>query len=211
MPQPTNPFDNILKFLEKTIIEPTKTILDNNFVGQNRQQEKVPLLPQNKIAIFWDYENFPLPKDIHPMIFFESLFPSGQQYSYVSKKVYGKTSSLPPIIQETLRKYEFEPIEVLSTGKQNEADLQMTSECAAFCSQSKDPLIVILISGDIDFYPLVHTLSNQGHDVRLICQNRKQIRKELKFIVPSIIDKDYVINGFNKLISELKKLRNILN
>ena len=71
--------------------------------------------PQNTVAVFWDYENFPLPKDIPAPIFFETLFPAGSSERFITKRVYSNPTILKPEIQKTFNDHGFEYVESIES------------------------------------------------------------------------------------------------
>lgn len=198
MSEKKNIFQIFGKLVEETLINPAMQLLEpKSRVGAKEKADSV--IPPTLIAVFWDYENFPLPKKITPEIFFETLFPSGLNYQFVAKRIYGNQSIFSPLLLKKLEKHGFEYIRGLPTGKPSSTDFMLVSDCASQCSKFKTPIVAIIISGDADLIPLVQNLSSQGHDIRLICQEKGKISPELHRIVPVIMDRQDIINGCQRL------------
>lgn len=129
------------------------------------------LFPKENVAIFWNYEDFFLPKDIPEKIFFPTLFPSSNEI-FLVKRVYGSPNRIIESLQHVFLQNGFEYIQGIGTGKSNSSDFIMSTDCIEYCTQQTPPLIVIIISGDADFLPLIQKLVQQGHEVRLIVRIR---------------------------------------
>ncbi|MFX0091432.1 MAG: C2H2-type zinc finger protein [Candidatus Hodarchaeota archaeon] len=199
---------NLKKFLEDVRENIVIPILE----GEKKRTQR-PVIPENKIAIFWDYENFPLPnpEKISPTIFLEALFPSGLDQNIETKRVYGKSEIIGSKLK-ILQEHGFEYRRGIATGKPNETDFFMGPDCASFCATSKFPLVVILISGDSDFLPLIQSILSKGqHDVRLICLDKKKLSPTHYRIVPVILDRQDIINKCQKLKSRLLSLSQMFN
>ena len=90
--------DNFVKLFEKQH--------DTQPESRNEIEEKVDEeiesfgIPQTKVAVFWDYENFPIPANVNESLFFEVLFSSGSEERIISKRVYSK----PEIIKHSYYK-----------------------------------------------------------------------------------------------------------
>ena len=167
-------------------------------------------LPENHFAIFWDYENFQIPSDVSAEIFFNALFPDSNDL-IVTKRVYGSATQIHSQLLLILQNHGFSYVKGLSTGKANSSDFIMYSDCIEFCTQHPPPLVVIIISGDVDFLPLVQKLSLQGHEVRLICQNKQKIHSKLHRTIPIIIDRKEILTTCKKLMGNLSTLSSVVN
>ena len=73
---------------------------------------------KTKVAIFWDFENFALPKSkMSAKVFLNSIQPSKRHYNVVAKKVFGKESHLNPHLSP-LKEADFAIIRTKSEEKQ---------------------------------------------------------------------------------------------
>lgn len=162
------------------------------------------------VAVFWDYENFPIPKGLDPVIFLETLFPLESNYNYVTRRIYGNLSNISPTIRRALDMLNFEHIKELISRKNNAADFIMTADCASFCAQSNSPLTIFLITGDSDFLPLISNLIKQGHNIRIICQDKQKLSQQIHEVVPSIFDKNDLMRNYQLLFSSLVSLSQLI-
>lgn len=210
MSERKNPLDIFGKLVEDIIINPTREFIEP-LLQPPKSPEKKSLLPETETAIFWDYENFPIPKDIDPEIFLEALFPLGQTHRYATKRVYGNTASFNSGVLEILKKNGFEHYIALETNKPNRTDHMIMPNSASFCAQYQTSLVVILISGDIDFLSTIQNISSKGHDVRLICRKKRKLNPTLKKIVPLILDNDDIKLRCKNLSQSLLSLSQMVN
>ena len=72
----------------------------------------------------------------------------------------------------------FEYRKGLLSGKDYEIDHVLMNQCIDFCSNYKEPLIVLLMVGDVDYISMVETLANNGHEIRIFCINKQRISKQ---------------------------------
>ena len=144
--------DNFVKILQKQLeISPEVKTNDITDIDDEIDKEIESFgIHQTKVAIFWDYENFPIPSEINDSLFFEALFSSSTEERIISKRVYSK----PEIIQSRLennKKNNFDYIQGILSRKKNEVDNILSKDCVQFCEKSNEPLLVVLIAGD-DYY-----------------------------------------------------------
>lgn len=142
---------------------------------------------KEKVAFFWDYENFALPKSkIADDLFFKMIYPSKKKYVVISKRVFSKKQHiqkrLPDIIGEG-----FEYYQTISTQK-NATDKILIQRCLEFCSSSEEKFVIFLITGDSDYISLIKKLVSLGHEVRLIYSSKEKISKEMERLVPIVLD-----------------------
>ena len=78
-------FDNFVKLVQKQLESSTeaKNIIENKIDDEIESFG----IPQTKVAIFWDYENFPIQSNVNESLFFEVLFSSGSEERIISKRV----------------------------------------------------------------------------------------------------------------------------
>lgn len=77
----------IFKNLKKLIEDVKANLIDPYFETLASKRQGI-VLPPTRIAIFWDYENFQLPKEIPSALFLEALFPLGLNQKIIAKRVY---------------------------------------------------------------------------------------------------------------------------
>lgn len=210
MSEKKNIFDIFGKIVEDIIINPSRQILE-----PVKQLGSIPtkqsLLPIPQSAIFWDYENFPIPREIRPEIFCEALFPSGLTHRIVAKRLYGNPTNIPEDILEFLENSGFTYQKGIETGKKGVTDHMIDADCASVCAKHPSPLVVILISGDRDFLQLIQTLSKDGHDVRVICQEKNRLSQKVRQIIPYVRDRQDINQSCQNLVGLLNTLSYMLN
>ncbi|MFX0086194.1 MAG: NYN domain-containing protein [Candidatus Hodarchaeota archaeon] len=203
-------FEIFGKIVEDMIINPSRQILE-----PIKQIDQIPikqtLLPVTQAAIFWDYENFPIPRNIRPEIFLEALVPSGISHRIVAKRVYGQQTNIPSEIVTFLETNGFVHQLGIETEKKGITNHVMEIDCATICKDYPPPLIVVLISGDRDCLQLIQNLSSQGHDVRVVCQNKKKLYPKLPQIIPHIRDRRDIIQSCQNLLGLLQSLSHTIN
>ncbi|MFX0093236.1 MAG: NYN domain-containing protein [Candidatus Hodarchaeota archaeon] len=205
MPEEHQIIKNIRKLFEDVKHNLIDPYLENL---ASKQWDSFPLT--TRIAFFWDYENVRLPKDVHPALFFEALVPSELNQIVVTKRVYAKQKDIASEL-ETLESYDFEYKEVIDTKKRNATDHLLMTDCGYFCGEYDYPLVVYIIAGDADYVNTIKKLSEKGHDVRLVCKNKRQISHELRHMVPSILDLQEILKKCEKLKLELNFLAQMLS
>ena len=123
--------NNFAKFIQEQL-DPTPEKFDPE--EGIEQEDDESRLPQAKVAIFWDYENFPIPKDINDHLFFETLFSSSNEERIVTKRVYAKEETIANKLK-VIKENGFEYIQGLLSGKKNAVDHQLMTDCIKFCSK----------------------------------------------------------------------------
>jgi hypothetical protein len=206
--------ENFAKNLRKQL-KPIDEVLHPQTTEERLEEEETILeedyqIPTTKIAVFWDYENFPLPKGINDMLFFESLFSSVTEEQYILKRVYAKPEIIQPKLS-LLEKNGFEFKQGLRSGKSNEIDHVLMLDCNEYCSTIQESLVVILIAGDVDYIALVEKLATNGHEVRIICDNKQKVTKKLQNVIPAIIDKSEITSHMEELDDKLRNLTALTN
>lgn len=156
---------------------------------------------KEKVAIFWDYENFALPKSkVAVELFFSMLYPSKKRFEIVSKNVFSKIQHinphLPVLIDEGFEFFE------TKTSEKNATDKLLIKNCKNFCTQNQEKVIIILITGDKGYIELIKFLVSNGHEVRLVHSSKEAISKEMKRLVPIVLD---INTLFKKRKSELER------
>ncbi len=150
------------------------------------------------LAIFWDYDNFPLLKNEDLDFFYDQIIPDEKAYNILVKKVFSLKEQIDRR-REFLEKKGFEIIEVPHTGKKNETDLEIFTQCIDFCNASKEPTSILLITGDRDFVFLTRRIIESGHDVSLICSDKSKLSAELRKRVPKVVDRNDLFKPKNYL------------
>lgn len=187
------------------MVIPAKPVLE-----EEENEEQILSIPQANIAIFWDYENFPIPNYMEDEMFFEALFPSGNEERYVMKRVYAKKEVIQQKL-EKIQKYGFEYKEGLLSGKANEIDHVMMMDCVEYCTEAQEALEVILMAGDADYMALIEKLAEQGHEVRIVCNDRRKVKESLQKIMPVIIDRLWIKEAIERINNQMFKLTSMTN
>ena len=91
------------------------------------------------------------------ILFFEALFPSGNEDRYILKRVYAKPDIIGSKL-DLLQSHGFEYKEGLLSGKKNEIDHVMMLDCIDYCSKNEEPLQIVLMAGDVDYISLIEKL-----------------------------------------------------
>ena len=110
-----------------------------------------------------------------------------------------------------IKENNFEFVQGLLSRKKNEVDTILITDCTAFCAKSEEPLLVILMSGDVDYLSLIENLTKDGHEVRLVCNSISKINQSLKDIVPSIYDLDRIKFMISQLENNLITFSSLTN
>ncbi len=156
---------------------------------------------KTKAAIFWDFENFALPKNkISAEIFLKLIQPSKRYYNVLTKNVYGIESHINPHLS-ILKEADFKIIRTISAEKQA-TDKKLKKSCLRFCSEHPEGLVIILISGDGGYIEMIKEIVSKGHEVRLIHSNKKNISQKMKKLVPIILDINTLIEKRKKQLSK---------
>ena len=204
--------DNFVKILQKQLVvsPEVKTNTMPDIDDEIDDEIESFGIPQTKVAVFWDYENFPIPSGINEFLFFEALFSSSAEERIISKRVYSK----PEIIQimlEIIKKNIFEYILGILSNKTNEVDLILITDGVQYCAKSNEALLVVLMAGDADYLSLIETLSKEGHEVRLVCNSINKISPSLKAIIPVIIDRNKILSSINQIKNNLYTFSSLTN
>ncbi len=207
--------ENFAKSLRKQL-QPIDNLLNNRIEAEKPEAleaeivEQVNHIPQSNVAIFWDYENFPIPNGFSDELFFEALFSSGNEERYILKRVYSKPEIIKSKIS-VLEKHGFEFKEGLLSGKTNEIDHVLMVDCVEYCTESDEPLLVVLMAGDADYMALVEKLAEKGHEVRIICNDKQKVSPSLQKIIPVIYDRKMLTNEIQNLNNQLYNLSCLTN
>lgn len=111
------------------------------------------------VAIYWDFENVRVPYQAKCLIDFAQ-----SRGNVVTKKVYSHWWRETWHSKCELYRYGFEQIDVLEEGK-NSADWQLKYDSIKELLSQLSPDIIILVSGDKGFAPLVRVLQDKGKRV----------------------------------------------
>lgn len=111
------------------------------------------------VAIYWDFENVRVPNQAKCLIDFAQ-----SKGNVVIQKVYSHWWRETWTSRCELYRYGFEQIDVLEEGK-NSADRQLKYDCIKGFFTQLSPDIIILVSGDKGFAPLVDVLQDKGKRV----------------------------------------------
>ncbi len=107
------------------------------------------------VAIYWDFENVRIPHQAKCLIDFAQ-----SRGNVVTKKVYSHWCRETWTSKCELDHYGFEQVDVLEEGK-NSADWQLKYDCIKELLSQLSPDIIILVSGDKGFAPLVGVLQDK--------------------------------------------------
>ena len=122
------------------------------------------------VAIYWDFENLRIPRRQVPWLkdlpqWLKDLAQS--RGCLVSRKVYSHWQPTTEKYKHILENRDFEVIDVKEKGK-NSVDRQLESECRQEFNSDLAPDILILVSGDKKYIPLVRDLQGLGKQVIIV-------------------------------------------
>ena len=67
------------------------------------------------------------------------------------------------------------------------------------------------MAGDADYTSLIEKLTEKGHEVRIVCNNKNIVSKVLKNIIPVIIDREMIIDRMKRLQNQLYQFMTLVN
>ena len=159
---------------------------------------------KRSVAIFWDYDNFPILKNEDLEVFFDQIIPQESSNQILVKRVFCTGEHINKR-RESLEKRNFEIINVPNTGKKNITDMEIFAHCIEFCLERKEePTSILLITGDRDYISLIRKITELGHDVSQICRDKKTLHQELIKRVPNTLDRNDLFSQENFLKYKLK-------
>jgi uncharacterized LabA/DUF88 family protein len=161
--------------------------LVNNLSKISEQMERVTKTPrfENNVAVLWDVEN------VHPRtdsLFMESFFDYVRKFGHLTvaqafadwgRRHLGKIASL-------LSDNHFELVHI-PRARKNSADISLVTHGIEIALQHPNIQTFILVTGDVDFRPLIKSLRRNGKRIHIVCD--VQIASEnLLILADSFID-----------------------
>lgn len=144
------------------------------------------------VAILWDIENV-TPKANSQFV--EGLIEFTEELGKLTVcRVYGNwTKTNLGRLSRRLSESGFELIHI-PNSKKNSADISLITNTVELIYQYPHITTIVLITGDADFRPLLHTLRRNGKDIHIIC-NSSNASEELLSLADSFKDYREIIPG----------------
>ncbi|KAG8093320.1 hypothetical protein GUJ93_ZPchr0012g20067 [Zizania palustris] len=123
------------------------------------------------VAIFWDIENCPVPSDVRPEDVAGNVRMALRMHPVVKGAVnmfsaYGDFNAFPRRLREGCQRTGVKLIDV-PNGRKDAADKAILVDMFLFALDNRPPSSIMLISGDVDFAPALHILSQRGYTIVL--------------------------------------------
>ena len=135
--------------------------------------------PKREVALFWDYENVPVPKN-YGGFFLQALRNFFQRHAPVCARIYAHKKVLhTDILQEIRRAGSFRVKWVTGTGANAVDKLMIQSTRDTLRARPKLPFLV-LITGDGHFRDLLRELGQVTGRTILICSSKNHNRRLFK-------------------------------
>ena len=145
--------------------------VSNNVRGFYNQLTIFHMSKIPSIGIFWDYENVPVWANGARVPLAEKILEKIKPKGHIKiQNIYGKWDPYDPILRG-LYALGFKPISV-PMGIKNSSDLKLAVDSIA--SIYEDNLeVVVIISADKDFIPVINHIKSRGKEVIIIAQKSK--------------------------------------
>ncbi|MDY6785771.1 MAG: NYN domain-containing protein [Cyanobacteriota bacterium] len=130
------------------------------------------------VRLYWDFQNVGLPQKKNFEKYIKLVLSFAQSKGKLqSAKVYAYWRKEQEAIEKEFNEVDFDCI-TLPDDVENNVDRKIIQNCQRQILQERKKSLIILITGDSDFLPLVSELKDRGH--RVIVIGRKQTSKKLK-------------------------------
>ncbi len=150
---------------------------------------------QSSFAILWDVENV-TPKA--KSLFIESLIDYGESHGkFAFASAYGDwTRGAIRNLADVLAEYKFNLVHIPSTRK-NSSDISLITQATEMIFQYPHIDTYIILTGDIDFRPLLLMLRKHGKKIFIICDSQN-VAEDLLTIADDYIDyRNLIVNYEN--------------
>ncbi|GLT47299.1 hypothetical protein SLA2020_210050 [Shorea laevis] len=123
------------------------------------------------IGILWDIENCPVPGDVSPDDVASNIRKALREHPLIEGAVtmfsaYGDFNCFTRRLREGCQRTGVKLIDV-PNGRKDAADKAILLDMFLFVLDNPPPSSIMLISGDVDFAPALHSLSQRGYTVIL--------------------------------------------
>ncbi|XP_068654581.1 uncharacterized protein [Aristolochia californica] len=124
------------------------------------------------LAIFWDFENCPIPSDVRAEDVAGNIRMALRVHPVIKGAVttfsaYGDFNSFPRRLREGCQRTGVKLIDV-PHGRKDAADKAILIDMFLFALDNPPPSSILLISGDVDFAPALHVLGQRGYSIILV-------------------------------------------
>lgn len=158
-----------------------------------------------KICIFWDQENIDLRGIKRKLDFLHKLIEfSATQGKVQPCYVYGRLSGKKAENFRLACKAQKINYVAIEAKTKNALDQCLTFDCVKTLGSDVPPDVVILVSGDRDYIPLVRCLRNQGKDVIILARKGSSSSRLLGLATQSYWISDFMRNPNS--LGSLKKV-----
>ncbi|KAI8554024.1 hypothetical protein RHMOL_Rhmol05G0065100 [Rhododendron molle] len=127
---------------------------------------------QGPVAILWDIENCPVPRDIRLEDVAGNIRMALRVHPIIKGAVtlfsaYGDFNPFPRRLREGCQRAGVKLVDV-PNGRKDAADKAILVDMFLFALDNPPPSSIMLISGDVDFAPALHILGQRGYTVILV-------------------------------------------
>ncbi|XP_068656748.1 uncharacterized protein [Aristolochia californica] len=124
------------------------------------------------LAIFWDFENCPIPSEVCPEDVAGNIRMALRVHPVIEGAVttfsaYGDFNSSPRRLREGCQRTGVKLIDV-PHGRKDAADKAILIDMFLFALDNPPPSSILLISGDVDFAQALHVLGQRGYSIILV-------------------------------------------
>ncbi|CAN0927886.1 Meiosis regulator and mRNA stability factor 1 [Linum grandiflorum] len=143
----------------------------SSFVGQPSSSHQNQT-SDGPVAILWDIENCPVPSDVRPEDVGGNIRMALQVHPKINGAVltfaaYGDFNNFPRRLREGCQRTGVKLVDV-PNGRKDAADKAILVDMFMFAIDNPPPSSIMLISGDVDFAPALHTLGQRGYTIILV-------------------------------------------
>ncbi|PNY01499.1 hypothetical protein L195_g024797 [Trifolium pratense] len=124
------------------------------------------------ISILWDIENCSVPSDVRPEDVAGNIRKALKVHPVIAGAVmmfaaYGDFNAFPRRLREGCHRTGVKLMDV-PNGRKDAADKAILLDMLLFALDNPAPASIMLISGDVDFAPALHTLGQRGYTIILV-------------------------------------------
>lgn len=135
---------------------------------RNTQPKPPKKIPKGEVALFWDYENVPVPNK-GGMSFLQALRNFFREHPVECAKIYAHEEIIPAEILKEIRKIGPFRVNWVTGAGENAADKVMMQSARDMIRIRPTIPIIVLITGDGDFQEILGEFGASGGRTILIC------------------------------------------
>jgi hypothetical protein len=131
---------------------------------------KENLLSRVRVAIFWDYENIPLPKE-NPEHLISALKNYFAANNVAFAKVYIRKDSISPPMLDFLHQFKTLKMKWISSTRKNAVDISIIQSALDILEQDPKIRRILFLSGDGDYYRLFKIFRAKNIKLAIVCRH----------------------------------------